>query len=366
MKKAAVYLSAILTVVLTVNKPVLADTLSDQLQIQQNQLQVDKNAYQNAQKNSEQIEQKIENLDNQIEALMDQVEANKKQIGKTQQDIKTAEQDALKAENDMKEEKELFKQRLRVMYINGTGGYLDILLESKSFSDFISRAETIKKFIELDNKIISELRAKEDELNKKKEALKQQNDKLLAIKTDNEKKVDELSKTQNEQKKLIADAKKQENLYAAAFKDSQAKVNQTLKQINTIRQSAQKYVPSRGAASISDNAVIAYASNFLGTPYVWGGTTPSGFDCSGYVQYVYRHFGIYLGRTTYDQINDGYAVSRDQLQAGDLLFFGTPGNPTHEGMYVGNGSYIHAPHTGDVVKISVLGRSDFLGARRVR
>lgn len=105
-------------------------------------------------------------------------------------------------------------------------------------------------------------------------------------------------------------------------------------------------------APISNDNVVAYASNFLGTPYLWGGTTPSVFDCSGFTQYVYRHFGISVGRTTYDQITDGVGVSRDQLQPGDLVFFGKNGNPTHMGMYVGNGAMIHAPHTGDVVKIS--------------
>jgi peptidoglycan DL-endopeptidase CwlO len=97
---------------------------------------------------------------------------------------------------------------------------------------------------------------------------------------------------------------------------------------------------------------------------LWGGTTPSGFDCSGFTQYVYRHFGVSLGRTTYDQINNGYAVSKDQLQPGDLVFFGT-GSPTHVGIYVGNGMYINAPHTGDVVKIASVNRSDFITGRRV-
>ena len=117
---------------------------------------------------------------------------------------------------------------------------------------------------------------------------------------------------------------------------------------------------------ISDNNVIAYATNFLGTPYLWGGTSPStGFDCSGFTQYVYAHFGIRIGRTTYDQIKDGVSVARSALQPGDLLFYGTNG-PTHMGMYVGNDTYIHAPRTGDVIKISSINRRDYITARRVK
>ncbi|MBU3181714.1 C40 family peptidase [Clostridium psychrophilum] len=118
---------------------------------------------------------------------------------------------------------------------------------------------------------------------------------------------------------------------------------------------------SRGS-STSSNAIIAYASNFLGVPYVWGGTSPSGFDCSGFTQYVFAHFGVNLPRVTQSQQNVGTLVSRANLQAGDLVFFGTPAY--HVGIYVGNGNMIAAPHTGDVVKIQKL-NSGFTYGRRV-
>ncbi|WP_249175135.1 NlpC/P60 family protein, partial [Clostridium tyrobutyricum] len=94
-----------------------------------------------------------------------------------------------------------------------------------------------------------------------------------------------------------------------------------------------------------------------------GGTTPSGFDCSGFVQYVYAHFGISLPRVSQDQQNVGAAVSRANLQPGDLVFFGNPAY--HVGIYVGSGTYINAPKTGDVVKIASVDRSDFSGGRRI-
>jgi cell wall-associated NlpC family hydrolase len=123
--------------------------------------------------------------------------------------------------------------------------------------------------------------------------------------------------------------------------------------------------PKLKPSAPTGDQVVAYASNFLGTPYQFGGTTPDGFDNSGFVQYVFNHFKIEVGRTIYQQYKAGASVLKDQLQPGDIVFFGSEQNPHHVGIYVGNNSFIHVTQTGDVVKISPLTRSDFAGARRV-
>lgn len=112
--------------------------------------------------------------------------------------------------------------------------------------------------------------------------------------------------------------------------------------------------------------VVALAKQYLGVPYVWGGTTPKGFDCSGLLQYVWAKKGVTIPRVSEDQFNAGKRVT-GSLQPGDAVFFhpNSKGLPGHVGMYVGNGQFIHAPHTGDVVKISKLkGYSGYIGARR--
>ena len=113
--------------------------------------------------------------------------------------------------------------------------------------------------------------------------------------------------------------------------------------------------------------VVNYARRFLGVPYSYGGSSPRyGFDCYGFVRYVYNHFGISLPHSSWGDMVRGKGVARNNLLPGDILFFNGGG---HVGIYVGNGRFIHAPHTGTVVRISTLtgwysGRYD--GARRLR
>lgn len=107
---------------------------------------------------------------------------------------------------------------------------------------------------------------------------------------------------------------------------------------------------------------IRFARRQLGTPYVWGGSAPGGFDCSGLVYWAYRKAGYTgIGRTTYDQIKQGIPVSAANLRPGDIVF----PSSHHEGLYVGNGMVLEAPHTGDKVKLIPLSSFGFMTARRL-
>jgi cell wall-associated NlpC family hydrolase len=111
--------------------------------------------------------------------------------------------------------------------------------------------------------------------------------------------------------------------------------------------------------------VVKYAKRLIGTPYVYGGSSPRGFDCSGFTSYVYHHFHLSIARTSYSQFREGMRVARRSLKPGDLVFFHGVG---HVGIYVGNGRFIHAPHSGTRVRIEPMrgwysGRYD--GARRL-
>ena len=133
---------------------------------------------------------------------------------------------------------------------------------------------------------------------------------------------------------------------------TQAPAQQT-QQVQQQAQPVQVQQPQQQVVSTSADgaAIAAYAQSFIGTPYVWGGSTPSGFDCSGLTQYVYAHFGKQIGRNTIAQESAGAHIPVSQAQVGDLLFWGTPGSTYHVAIYLGGNSFVAAPEPGQSVKI---------------
>ena len=120
----------------------------------------------------------------------------------------------------------------------------------------------------------------------------------------------------------------------------------------------------------STSEIVAYAKKYLGYKYVYGGTTPAGFDCSGFVQYVYKHFGYSINRTARAQTKNGVSVSKGNLQQGDLIFFAASKGSTtitHVGIYIGGGKFIHAANARKGVIISNVDGDGFyyVCARRI-
>ncbi|MCY6485567.1 NlpC/P60 family protein [Clostridium aestuarii] len=359
-----------ISLVITINGAgVKAAPLSDKLKNQQNQLQQNKTLLKNAKEKVENIEQEIEHLDDQIETKMREVDNNKSNIREIKKNIELTEKDIQKAESDTKKKKELYNLRMRAMYINGLGGYLDVIFGAESLSDLFLRIEAVKKIIELDKKIMQEVKLKQDNIRIKKENLKDERYMLITAANEQMEKLEILKQDKFKQDKLIKEAQKQAALYSNKVKNDEMVINQIKQNVYGITKKVSKYTPSRGVRNVSTNDIVAYSMKFLGKPYKWGATGPNSFDCSGFTQYVFANFGIKMPRVSRDQGKSGKYVPKSQLQLGDLVFYANnkgKGRIHHVGIYIGNGMYIHAPRTGDVVKISSAWRSDYATARRYR
>ena len=171
-----------------------------------------------------------------------------------------------------------------------------------------------------------------------------------------------INKTVNKDTHTSSLTNKTINNYASSLisktvnKDASNSTNKTINKdtSNSTNKTINKDTSS--STGVTAQQVLAYAYQFEGYPYVWGGSSPStGFDCSGFVQYVYAHFGINLPRTTFEQVNCGTPVSLNNIKPGDLVFeFGSSEGPNHVGIYIGNGQMIDAAGVGQGVTISKL------------
>ena len=132
-------------------------------------------------------------------------------------------------------------------------------------------------------------------------------------------------------------------------------------------QPAAQPVKSAPQQSLKAQQAVSFAHSRIGTPYVWGGTTDAGYDCSGFVQAAYRSAGVNLPRTSQQQAQYGRTVSYAELQPGDLVFYGNSGPESsyHAAIYIGDGKVIHAPQAGESVKISPINMMRISSLKRV-
>ena len=160
---------------------------------------------------------------------------------------------------------------------------------------------------------------------------------------------------------LLSSTQKETSRSGLTTREQSANTTNQTKKTNT-----SKTVTESTSTSQSGNSVVSYAKQFLGCKYVYGGTSPSGFDCSGFTQYVYKHFGVNLNRTAAAQYSNGKSVT--SLQAGDLVMFGKSGI-NHVGIYIGGNTFIHAANKSQGVRTDSMStgyyKTNYIGARRI-
>jgi cell wall-associated NlpC family hydrolase len=257
-------------------------------------------------------------------------------------------------------------------YKNGGNDDLAYLLASSSFSDLVDNVSVLEKASNASGQLLTtivkykkEVSTQEATLQTETAKLHQELGEMAQRKHAIESQINSLhtreAQISSDIKRLIDEEQRRQD---AAANAAAAAATGGGTSSSSSSSSTGGDIPIPPSGTLGGQAV-AIAMQYLGTPYVWGGASPGGFDCSGLTMYVYSQLGVGLPHNAAMQYGVGVAVPRSALQPGDLVFFDGLG---HVGIYVGNNAFIHAPHTGDVVRVSSLSgwySSTYVGARRV-
>jgi peptidoglycan DL-endopeptidase CwlO len=305
---------------------------------------------------AKQVLAEIQSIDANLEKVIEAYNASQIKLDAIKEEQRVNERRLEIARSNFTHAQTFLQQRIVALYTSEDESTLEILLGASSLDDLLDRVDTVDRLSEQDTRIIGEVRQFRAEI-KKREG--------------------ELAKARAEQERVVADqaakkasiesqlAERQKLLSSVKSEIERLKKQEAAQQAQLADQAQARISGGGGNPAGHAGGVVGIAMQYLGVPYVWGGASPSGFDCSGFTMYVFAQVGISLPHNAAMQYGMGSPVGREFLQPGDLVFFNGLG---HVGIYIGGNQMIHAPHTGDVVKISPLTgwyASTYVGARRL-
>ena len=346
------------------------------------------------------VDAQISELTGQIAEIMASVSLLEDEIADTQVQIEQAQKDYDEAKAKEEAQYHAMKKRIQYLYEKGETSYLELLMEAKSWADMLNKAEYVQEIYTYDRKMLDNYAATVQEVAQLKESLEEQKSELEASEYELEQEKDSLQVSLDEQKELAADyevqlakAKQEAAAYKAKIKQQNAEIQKLASQEAARKaeeearkreeeaqkkkqnsQSAQnssngtatassggaKTVPPKiGGGSGSD--IAQYACQFVGNPYVPGGTSlTNGADCSGFTQSVYRVYGYSIPRNSSSQRRAGREVSYEEAQPGDLICYAG-----HVAIYLGNGRIVHASSVKTGIKYGNATYKPILSVRRI-
>jgi peptidoglycan DL-endopeptidase CwlO len=326
----------------------------------------------------------IREIDSQLSHAIEDFNLANVRLAKVDAELKTNARHLVLARSSLKGARKHLSNRLVALYVNGgEDSAMEVLLGAASLDDLLNRLDAVERISAQDARVLTEVKAFKAEVQKRKAKLKKARivqarevaaraERRSAIEAQLRERESMLASIKDQIAELeAAEARRQQRLEAQA-RERVAALSQQRHALSVETdppadsEEAALAGPTAAPPAAQYGGVVGIAMQYLGVPYRWGGADPSGFDCSGFSMYVYAKVGVSLPHHAASQYGMGSPVSKDQLEPGDLVFFNGLG---HMGIYIGGGQFVHAPHSGDVVKVSNLSdswyASTWVGARRI-
>ena len=345
-----------------------------------------------AQKAQEEALSKTDELTQTLTELLAEQELLKQEIDTEKQNLARAKQERDEAEQKEKQQYQAMKERIRFLYENRRDGYLDIFLGVRTLSSLFNRGEYVQSLYRYDRKKLEEYQETRALAREKQEESLDREAELETLKAEQISQQESLEKAIRESRKdaaLSAAKLEQARARSAAYVKLVEEKNQEIRSLEaalTAERNSSGSGTSSGpgktnAAGSQDGPasgpstgmtksvggtergrrIADYGLSFLGNPYVWGGTSlTNGADCSGFVQSVYKHFGITLPRTSAEQRSAGVEVPFSEAEPGDLVCYAG-----HIGIYIGNGQIVHASNSRNGIITSYAAYRTILSVRRI-
>lgn len=338
--------------------------------IQPTEVHAEETSQQMIEKKAE-IDAQIKKLQEELTKLQQEIDEKVKVFKQVQADIKEVDASIAETQKRIEQRSKILSERMAAYQAqdNTVGVYLNVVLEAKSFADLMDRVVAVKTLMDADQELVDQQEAdkasleqqkatldeKQKELQKQFQELQQKESEMEVKKAENEAKSLALKAeiaTKQEEERLEAERKAAEE-EAARLRALQAATPVIQATQNNGGGEPQKIIVGSGAGTVSSGDAISTAKQFLGRPYVWGGSNPStGFDCSGLVQWSYKQAGVSLPRTASQQYLATQRISAGEARVGgDLVFFSYgSGGVAHVGIYLGNNTMIDAQNNGVVIE----------------